>query len=79
MSFFKYIGEFFLFRWLFGSRRHDGDSDSSSPSAPLSGDTADHSDAGGQTYDDFLDEQADYDMMDDMMGNTMDDTMDDDF
>lgn len=54
MSVWKYIGEFFLFRWLFGSREHSD---------------AGHNVTGNhgysQSYDDFLDEQEEYDMMDD--------------
>lgn len=76
MSLFNCLGEFFLFRWLFGYSRHSNDSNSSA--APLSGDISnndasdngwdeitDHSDAGDRSYEDSLDEQDDYDMMDD--------------
>lgn len=82
MSLFKYIGEFFLFRRLFGSHRHSNNSNSSA--APLSDDITNdtasdyewdgiigHSDAGDRSYEDFLDEQDYYDTMDDY--NLMDD------
>lgn len=90
MSLFNYIGEFFLFRRLFGSHRHNNDSNSSA--APLNDnstdDTAsnnewygitDHSDADDRSYEELLDEQDSYDMMDDYnsMDSTVDDMMDD--
>lgn len=66
MSLWKYIGEFLLFRRLFGSGRH-GDSGHGSSSLsqesfrrpdPLPDDFFD-------AQDDFLDEQDEYDMLDD--------------
>lgn len=88
MSFWNYIGEFLLFRWLFGSHKHteakrdapnetvnpvDSDSLDDPDSYMRYGSRPDNSysrydnqDYGyPQSYDDFLDEQDDYDMMDD--------------
>lgn len=63
MSFWSFIGEFFLFRWLFGGHPHDAsrhDTSAHHPQPPLAEDY-------GSSHDDFLDEQDDYDMMDDFM------------
>lgn len=54
MSVWKYVGGFFLFRWLFGPRER---SDAGRNVAGNHGYS--------QSYDDFLDEQEEYDMMDD--------------
>lgn len=84
MKFWNYIGEFLLFRWLFGSLKRDEakckdinptDNDVADDADSYSGfgsrydnsySRYDRQDYGGsQSYDDFLDEQDDYDMMDD--------------
>lgn len=88
MGFWNFIGELFLFRWLWGSRiRGEGkSSDADTTVHSLRDDNNDSSDlfpSGGSnyendrfdvdnrdcdysiSYDDFLDEQDDYDMMDD--------------
>lgn len=65
MNFWNYIGEFLLFRWLFGSHKHDRDT-SDMPNSAISPDNSDSLyDIDSQSDDDFLDEQDDYDMMDD--------------
>ncbi len=80
MSLWNYIGEFLLFRWLFGSHEHNETKrDLSDKSASFGNDTHtgfgrshdnsysryDNRDYGySQSYDDFHDEQDDYDMMD---------------
>ena len=67
MRFLNYIGEFFLFRWLFGKLPQAADRDtpirkSSEFLGYLSkSDGLCHS----ESYDDFHEEQDDYDMMDD--------------
>lgn len=77
MSFLNYIGEFFFFRWLFGSRKRGESMRERGCRTPRKSFPADVYDASGrdisdnhnhgysQSYDDFLDEQDDYDMMDD--------------
>lgn len=88
MSFWNYIGEFFLFRWLFGSHKHDeakhdvpntnikfADRDFADDLNPHIGYGSRYDNSRSrynnqdygyfQSYDDFLDEQDDYDMMDD--------------
>lgn len=88
MSFWNYIGEFFLFRRLFGSHKHneakhdvsntnirytDRDFADELDSRSSFGKRYDNSysrydnhDHGySQAYDNFLDEQDDYDIMDD--------------
>lgn len=78
MSLFNWLGEFFLFRRLFGSHHHSNNSNSSD--APLNNDMmddiaadnewngfADYSDDVNRSYEDFLDEQDNYDMMDDVI------------
>jgi hypothetical protein len=89
MSLFKYISEFFLFRWLFGFHWHNEakcgvldatvnpvDSESlddldsgmrygNHPSDKIYSCYDNHHDDSSRAYDDFLDEQDDYGMMDD--------------
>lgn len=88
MNFWNYIGEFFLFRWLFGLHKHneitcevsdatinfanrdsadDMDSHIDYRNQYDNSDSRyDNKDYGySQLYDDFLDEQDDYDMIDD--------------
>lgn len=87
MLLWDYIGEFFLFRWLFGLHKHnevkrnmsdtainslnkdcldDHDSYIDYRSHDNSYSHYDNKDYGySQSYDDFLDEQDDYDMIDD--------------
>lgn len=88
MKFWSYIGEFLLFRWLFGSHKHnepkrDVSDTAISPAHRNLEDDIDllfgqnsrydssyshydeHDYGYSQSYDDFLDEQDDYDMMDD--------------
>ena len=72
MSFFKYLGEFFLFRWFWrlcsGSHR-EGRSDLAGIDADFMGRHYGHSDGEydnrGQSFDDFMEEQDDWDMMED--------------
>lgn len=90
MSFWQYVGEFLMFRWLY--RQLSGSHDRVSHEGHISDchhyaddyDTYGHHDAMGyhihddrdwdtyndygdsQSYDNFLDEQDDYDMMDDL-------------
>ena len=88
MKFWNYIGEFLLFRWLFGSHKHS-EPKRDVPNANISHADRDYADdldshigygsryhnsysrydnhdyGYSQSYDDFLDEQDDYDMMDD--------------
>lgn len=86
MKFWNYIGESFLFHWLFGSHKHnkakpdvpdatvnpvDSDSMDDLDSYMRFGRHSDNCSRYGnqdcgytQSYDDFLDEQDDYDMMD---------------
>lgn len=89
MSFWNFIGEFFLFGWLFGHHKHDtakcdepdatvNRADSVGVDEPDSymrygsrhsqnsySGYANHDYDYSHSYDDFLDEQDDYDMMDD--------------
>ena len=88
MRFWNYIGEFLLFRWLFGSHKHseakhdDLNTNISHAERDFADELDSHVDFGkqydnnysnydsqdygdSQSYDDFLDEQDDYDMMDD--------------
>lgn len=57
MNLLNYIGEFFLFRWLFGFHKHN------ETRRNVSDTTIDPSNS--DFVDDFYDEQDDYDMMDD--------------
>ncbi len=57
MNLLNYIGEFFLFRWLFGLHKHNG------TRLNVSDTTINSSNS--DFVDDFHDEQDDYDMMDD--------------
>lgn len=75
MSFWNCIGEFLLFRWLFGSHKHDeakhdmSDMDNSYAMDDIDNDfdddLDDDFDDGFDDLDDFLDEQEEYDEMDD--------------
>lgn len=73
MKFWNYIGEFFLFRWIFGKIQHTEDNDipagkSSNAHGYLSNSYSYGSneyDWDSQSYDDFHVEQDDYDLMDD--------------
>lgn len=69
MSFFKYLGEFFLFRWfwrLFSGSHREGHSDLDDIDADLMGGHYDGEyDNRGQSFDDFMEEQDDWDMMED--------------
>ena len=99
MSFFKYLGEFFLFRWfwrLFSGSHREGRSDLDGIDADFMGGHYGHSDPyhsghhnsghhnssyddggyygghydgeydnRGQSFDDFMEEQDDWDMMED--------------
>ena len=71
MRLFRYIGEFFLFRWLFGKIQYTDNNDSptskTSDSRALSSNFYDtiKYDLGSQSFNGFHEEQDDYDMMDD--------------
>lgn len=81
MSFWNYIGEFFLFRWLFGSHRHNetkrnlSDTTTNFDNRGIIDDNDSHIGYGSrydnqcydysQSYDDFHDEHDYYDMTDD--------------
>lgn len=77
MKFRNCIGEFFLFRWLFGSHKHNDSKHDVSDTTifPDDSDFANGKDShigyDNQDYDysqsleDFFDEQDEYDMMDD--------------
>ena len=76
MSFFKYLGEFFLFRWFWrlfsGSHRegrghhNSGHHNSSYDDGGYYGGHYDGEyDNRGQSFDDFMEEQDDWDMMED--------------
>lgn len=74
MSMWKYIGEFMLFRWLFGNRDTDRQHDAGSSSSvdtndfsPWRSNYDDYSadDSYCSSLDNFHNEQDDYDMMDD--------------
>lgn len=64
MKFWNYIGEFFLFRWIFGKIQHTEDNDIPG-GKPSNSYGSNEYDWDSQSYDDFHEEQDDYDMMDD--------------
>ena len=70
MKFWNYVGEFFLFRWLFGKFHNDSDNEGVSHhnhDNSYSDDFSSHDYGGdGPSFNDFYDEQDDYDMMDDL-------------
>ena len=71
MVFWNYIGELFLFRWLFGKPQHS--ENNHNPVRKSSDFNWESSNSYGsnkydwsrQSYNDFHEEQDDYDMMDD--------------
>ena len=71
MNLWNYIGEFFLFRWLFGKHQHTECNITpkikSRNSRGYSSNSYDSNkyDWSSQSYDDFHEEQDDYDIMDD--------------
>lgn len=71
MRWWHYVGEFFLFNWLcdvFGDNTDERGVQNSSGYLYDENDIDSYGqDAGNcQSYDEFLDEQEDYDMMDDL-------------
>lgn len=71
MRWWHYVGEFFLFNWLcdvFGDNTDERDVQNSSDYLYDENDIDSYGqDVGNsQSYDDLLDEQEDYDMMDDL-------------
>lgn len=66
MKFWKYVSEFFLLRWLFGVLGHSKNKHDAADSFRYADDDDGRwNEEGYQSYDDFLEEQEDYDMMDD--------------
>lgn len=70
MNVCRHIMEFFLFRWLFGTHEDAGSVEPHRDGKRHCGHNYTHDGCGcgryTQSYDDFLDEQEEYDMMDDM-------------
>lgn len=67
MSFWDFIGEFFLFRWLFCDSRQRDEHDNVSESRDYYDDHDYDYGRNHQSFDDFHEEQDDYDMMDDFL------------
>ncbi|MDE6268966.1 MAG: hypothetical protein K2M04_07795 [Muribaculaceae bacterium] len=68
MSILRYIGEFFLFRWIMGSgdRRHDSRPAPRPKDYPRYNSSSYHDySSHRQSFDEFHEEQDDYDMFDD--------------
>lgn len=63
MSFWNYIGEFFLFRRLFGAHEHRDSKHNVSDESFRQYDNHDY--GASQSLDSFIEEQEDYDMIDD--------------
>lgn len=63
MKFWHYIGEFLLFRWLFGTPENDNTQhDVPSSANRLYGD---YHDGDYGSYNNFLDDEDDFDLLDD--------------